>query len=121
MRPRMHTRLLRSSAASRDSGRGTTMVTGVDVKQLFVIRNQHQHYLGRHHEWVDGSNPAAVLRTPHRDVAANELFEANLKDIALRGEILACELDERGLPRIEVLNPIPEPLPETATSDAPAA
>lgn len=91
------------------------------MKQLFVIRNQHLHYLGRHHEWVDGGNPTAVFRTPHRDVAANELFEANLKDIALRGEILACEVDERGLPVVEVLNPIPEALPETATSEVPAA
>ncbi|HMV72207.1 MAG TPA: hypothetical protein PKC08_08535 [Pseudomonadales bacterium] len=78
------------------------------MKQLFVIRNQHQHYLGRNHDWVDGSHPPALFRTPHRDMAVNELFEVNVKDFALRGEIIVCETDERGLPVVEVLNPIVE-------------
>ncbi len=76
------------------------------MKQLFVIRNQHRHYLGRNHEWVDGSHPPALFRTPHRDIAVNELFEVNVKDFALRGEIIVCEVDERGMPAVEVLNPI---------------
>jgi hypothetical protein len=37
-----------------------------------------------------------------------ELFEVNVKDFALRGEIIVCETDERGLPVVEVLNPIVE-------------
>ena len=78
------------------------------MKQLFVIRNQHQHYLGRNHDWVDGSHPPALFRTPHRDMAVNELFEVNVKDFALRGEIIVCETNERGLPVVEVLNPIVE-------------
>ncbi len=78
------------------------------MKQLFVIRNQHQHYLGRNHDWVDGSHPPVLFRTPHRDMAVNELFEVNVKDFALRGEIIVCETDERGLPVVEVLNPIVE-------------
>ncbi len=86
------------------------------MKQLFVIRNQHQHYLGRHHEWIDGSRPAALFRTPHRDVAVNELFEVNVKDVALRAEILACEVDERGLPVVEVLNPIVDAAPHTVAA-----
>ncbi|MCG3170290.1 MAG: hypothetical protein CALGDGBN_01829 [Pseudomonadales bacterium] len=86
------------------------------MKQVFVIRSQHQHYLGRHHEWVDGSRPTALFRTPHRDVAVNELFEVNVKDFALRAEILACETDERGLPVVEVLNPIADAAPEAATA-----
>lgn len=87
------------------------------MKQLFVIRNQNQHYLGRHHEWLDGSHAPALFRTPHRDVAVNELFEANLKDVGLRGEIIACEADERGQPVVEVLNPIPDAPPPADEPD----
>ena len=89
------------------------------MKQLFVIRNQNQHYLGRHHEWVDGSHRPALFRTPYRDVAVNELFEVNVKDFALRGEIIACDTDDKGYPVVEVLNPIPDAPP--ATDDFPAA
>ena len=87
------------------------------MKQLFVIRNQHQHYLGRSHDWVDGSHRPALFRTPHRDVAMNELFEVNVKDFALRGEIIVCEVDERGLPVVEVLNPIPDAAMEPVGDD----
>ena len=78
------------------------------MKQLFVIRNQNQHYLGRHHDWVDGSHRAALFRTEHRDVAVNELFEVNVKDFSLRGEIVACDADDKGYPAVEVLNPSPD-------------
>ena len=81
------------------------------MKQLFVIRNQNQHYLGRHHDWLDGSHRPALFRTPYRDVAVNELFEVNVKDFALRGEIIACEADDKGYPAVEVLNPIPDAPP----------
>lgn len=94
------------------------------MKQLFVIRNQNHHYLGRHHEWVDGSHPPALFRTPHRDVAVNELFEVNVKDFALRGEIVACEIDERGYPLVDVRNPIPEappPAEDAATAPEPSS
>ena len=73
---------------------------------IYVIRNQNQHYLGRNGEWVDGSHLPALFRTPHRDVALNELVEVNLRDLTLRGELLACEADDGGYPRVEVLNPI---------------
>ena len=95
------------------------------MKQLFVIRNQNQHYLGRHHDWLDGSHRPALFRTPYRDVAVNELFEVNVKDFALRGEILACEADDKGYPAVEVLNPIPDAVPVMdelpATDEPPAA
>ena len=77
------------------------------MSTTYVIRNQNQHYLGRQGEWLDGSHRPALFRTPHRDVALNELVEVNLRDLSLRGELLACEATEDGLPEVEVLNPIP--------------
>jgi hypothetical protein len=76
------------------------------VTTIYVIRNQNQHYLGRNGEWVDGSHLPALFRTPHRDVALNELVEVNLRDLSLRGELLACEANDEGYPQVEVLNPI---------------
>ena len=83
------------------------------MKTIHVIRNQYNHYLDRHGEWVDGSHVPALFRTEHRDVAMNELVEVNLRDFNLRGEILECEADKSGYPVVEVLNPIP-PAPTEA-------
>ena len=76
------------------------------MKKLLVIRNQNGHYLGRHGEWLDGSHVPALFRTEHRDAALNELFETNIRDFDLRGEILECEIDKHGYPVVELINPI---------------
>lgn len=94
------------------------------MSTIYVIRNQRNHYLGRHGEWLDGSHVPALFRTAHRDAAVNELVEVNLRDFDLRGEIIACEADDSGYPVVEVLNPIPKPEPEPAAgpgSEAEAA
>ena len=90
------------------------------MKTIFVIRNQNQHYLGRHGDWLDSSHVPALFRTEHRDAAVNQLVEVNMRDFSLRGEIIACEADEGGYPAVEVLNPIPEPEP-AAEPEAPLA
>ncbi len=89
------------------------------MKKLLVIRNQNSHYLGRHGEWLDGSHVPALFRTEHRDAALNELFETNIRDFALRGEILECEIDKHGYPVVEIINPIVA-LPEEAIPPQPA-
>ena len=76
------------------------------MARVFVIRNQDQHYLSIDGTWVDGSEPPALFCTRYRDVAINELFEANLSDINLRGELLACRTCDAGHAQVEVLNPI---------------
>jgi hypothetical protein len=76
------------------------------LKQLFLIRNQNLHYLGKNGEWLDGSHASALFRCEHRDVAVNQLIEINIKDFDLRGEIILCDSDDRGHPVVEVLNPI---------------
>lgn len=76
------------------------------MKKLFVIRNQNDHYLAKNGGWVDGSHRSAVFRTEHKDVALNELFETNIRDFDLRGEIMTVDMDDKRLPVVEVLNPI---------------
>ena len=82
------------------------------MKKLLVIRNQNNHYLGKHGTWVDGSHAPALFRTEHKDMAVNELIETNIRDFDLRGEIIVCDADKHGYPLVEVLNPIPMPDPE---------
>ncbi len=78
------------------------------MTEVFVIRNQHGHYWGKSKQWVSGDDPKGVLRAKHEDEAINTLFELSTKDIELRGEAVAAELNERGNPVIE---PSQIPLP----------
>lgn len=93
------------------------------MKTLFVIRNQNNHYLGKQGQWVDGSHRPALFRSEHRDVALNELFEVNIRDFDLRGELISVEMDDKRLPVVEVLNPIEvvEPVDEAPEEDVGAA
>lgn len=90
------------------------------MTNVFVIRNQFGHYLGRHGEWLDGSHVPGLYRTEHRDAAVNELVEVNLRDFDLRGEIIACEAEDGGYPVVEVLNPIVATAQEAETPESSA-
>lgn len=80
------------------------------MTDVYVIRNQRGHYWGKAREWVSGGEPRTVMRVKHRDEALNTLFELSSRDIELRGEVLAVELNERGDPLVE---PGQIPLPRT--------
>ena len=77
------------------------------MSKQFVIRNQNQHYLSKDKTWVDGTLPASLFRSTHRDIAVNELFEANVRDFSIRAELIHCATAGDGYPAVEVLNPIP--------------
>jgi len=79
------------------------------MTEVFVICNQQGHFWGKSKDWVDGSDPKAVLRTTHRDQASNTLFELSSKDFELRGEILPAEVNSKGNPIVTVSDiPLPE-------------
>ncbi len=83
------------------------------MSEVFVIRNQHGHYWGKAKVWVDGSDAREVLRLKHQDEGVNSLVELSSRDVALRGEVLATELDSRGHPLVK---PSQIPLPGTVES-----
>jgi len=88
------------------------------MADVFIVRNQLGHYWGKDKRWVDGSNPRSVMRTLHQDEAVNTLFELSSGDIELRGEIIAAQLTEKGIPVIEASQiPLPEE-PEEETPDS---
>jgi hypothetical protein len=84
------------------------------MTDVFVIRNQLGHYWGKGKAWVDGSEARAVMRARHHDEAVNTLFELSSRDVDLRGQVVAVELDARGEPIIE---PSQIPLPVEAEAD----
>lgn len=69
---------------------------------VFVIKNQHDLYLGKQQNWLSGKEKNAVYRADHHDEALNYLIEMNAKDISVRGEIIQTQLDEKKQPEIEV-------------------
>ena len=82
------------------------------MTQRFVVTNQDGHYYSKQKLWTDGRDPARVYCTAHRDEALNTLLEINAKDIELRGQVVAVELNARNLPILEISDvPLPEPEP----------
>lgn len=73
----------------------------------FILQDQHEQYLNKSLEWVHGCDANQLFKTPHRDVALNQLMELNAKDIQLRAQIISCELNTSG-------NPVLPPQPMTA-------
>lgn len=68
------------------------------MKDVFVIANQHNQFLGKQGQWLDESEPSAAWRSPHRDVALNHMIEVNSRDIEQRLVLLQCPLNEKDIP-----------------------
>lgn len=80
------------------------------MSKVFVVTNQHGHFIDKHRQWVDGRDPKVLFRSPHRDEAINLVFELSSKDIYLRAEAVSVELDDKNQPVVEVTaEPFPEP------------
>jgi len=65
---------------------------------VFILQNQHQQYLEKSLEWDNGADANQLFKTPHKDVALNQLMELNSKDIELRATVISCELNSAGNP-----------------------
>lgn len=71
------------------------------MSERFVVRNQLGHFWGKGKAWVDGTEPRTILLCAHEDEAVNTLFELSSRDIALRGEVQAVALSDKGEPVVE--------------------
>jgi hypothetical protein len=65
---------------------------------LYIIENHKEQFLTKSLEWDYGCKAEDLFRTPHKDVALNQLIELNTRDIGLRAHIVDCESDDRGRP-----------------------
>lgn len=70
------------------------------MSHVYVLTNQHQQFLSKSNEWIDGRDSARLFRTEYKDVAINQMFEANTRDVTLRIELLECGLDTKKNPQI---------------------
>jgi hypothetical protein len=86
------------------------------MADCFIITNQHGMYLSKQKEWVDGSEPQGLFRCQHDDEALNMVFEMSSKDIYLRAQMQTCELNDKKVPVVEVVD-IPEELRPAPAED----
>ncbi|MCX2778663.1 hypothetical protein [Microbulbifer thermotolerans] len=70
------------------------------MSHVYVLTNQHKQFLSKSNEWIDGRDVARLFRSEHKDVAINQMFEANTRDVSLRIELLECALNAKGHPQI---------------------
>lgn len=72
------------------------------MSHVYVLTNQHKKFLSKSSEWIDGRDIARLFRSEHKDVAINQMFEANTRNVNLRIELLECALDAKGQPQVPV-------------------
>ena len=96
------------------------------MSDVFVVTNQLGHFWGKARQWVDGTDPRAIVRARHQDEAVNTLVELSTKDMSLRGQVIEVPVSQRGDPIVTVSD-IPVPViedklaPETEPESAPSA
>ena len=71
------------------------------MTEVFVVCNQLGQFWGRKKRWVDGAVAKRIIYLNHRDEGLNLLVELSSRDIELRGELVAVELSDRGIPVVE--------------------
>lgn len=75
------------------------------MTEVFIIRNQHQLYLGKQGAWVDGSDSHQLYRARFKDEAINTKVEISVRQPEMRLTLVAGVLDERS--QIS-LTPVPQ-------------
>lgn len=71
------------------------------MSEVFVIRNQLGQFWGKKKHWVDGRRRRKVAVFKHQDEGLNQLVELSARDIELRGDVVAVEQNDSGLPMVE--------------------
>jgi len=94
------------------------------MNKVFVVKNQNGLYLSKQQEWISGGDNQLLFRTPHRDEAINTVFETSSRDIYLRAEAVACEVDHKNNPVVTATHQLSlesdtEEESETAADNAP--
>jgi len=70
------------------------------MSHVYVLTNQHRQFLSKSNEWIDGREANRLFRTEHKDVAINQMFEANTRNVSLRIELLQCALNPKAQPLV---------------------
>ena len=65
---------------------------------VYIIQSEAGKFLDKDLAWVAAADANSLFRTPHKDVALNQLIEINTRDISLRARVVTCQTDDRGRP-----------------------
>jgi hypothetical protein len=79
------------------------------MNKVFVIQNQHGQFLSRQKEWLEKTEISQLYKTPHRDLAINELVEITAKDTDARAKVVEAPTSPKGLPLVADLPPLEFP------------
>ncbi|MGK0442001.1 MAG: hypothetical protein ACJA0N_001808 [Pseudohongiellaceae bacterium] len=82
------------------------------MSEVYVVKNQDGYFASKKKEWLDGRDPKALFRSPHKDEAINMVFELSSKDIHVRAVTELVELNDKKFPIVEVTVPLVEVEPE---------
>ncbi|WP_156820912.1 hypothetical protein [Dasania marina] len=83
------------------------------MSEVYVVTNQDGYFASKQKVWLDGRDPKQLFRSPHKDEAINLVFELSSKDIHVRASTLLVELNDKGLPTVEVTVPLEVASPQS--------
>jgi len=76
------------------------------MTETYILKNQHQAFLDKSNEWISAGERKQLFRTVHKDEAINMKVEWAVKHPDVRIEIVAVEVDEKGLPLVDLPRPV---------------
>ena len=76
------------------------------MSTVYLLKNQHDHYLDKAGEWVNGENSKSLYRTAHKDEAINQKLEFSVKNFELRIEVTEVEVSEKGTLKVDIAPPM---------------
>lgn len=63
---------------------------------VYLLKNQHGHYLDKAGEWVSPENSRSLYRSVHKDEALNRKVEFSVKNFDLRISLFEAEINDKG-------------------------
>lgn len=66
---------------------------------LFIVRDSSGKLLAKDLTWTHDPE-AELFKTPHKDIALNQLLELNAQNIHLRARVVACQQDAHKQPLV---------------------
>ncbi len=67
---------------------------------VYLLQNQHEQFLSKSREWVDGKVGAALFRTEFKDEAINQKVEFSVKQAELRITLVEARIGKDGRPEL---------------------
>ena len=67
---------------------------------VYLLQNQHEQFLSKSREWVDGKAGGTLYRTEYKDEAINQKVEFSVKQADLRITLVEARIGKDGHPEL---------------------